>query len=61
MNKIIEFIKGSIEEFKKVQWPSRKQTIRLTVYVIGVSFVIALYVSGLDLVFKEVLELILGK
>jgi len=50
---LIRFFKSSKEEFKKVEWPSKKETIRLTACVIGVSFGIGLFVLGLDYIFKE--------
>ncbi|MBT6401808.1 preprotein translocase subunit SecE [candidate division WWE3 bacterium] len=59
MKKIVNFIKESIAEFKKVQWPTKKQTVRLTSFVIGVSFITGIYVSGLDFGFKELLGVIL--
>ena len=58
---MIKFIKETINEFKKVQWPSRNQSIRLTAYVIGVSLVIGLFVSGADFAFTEVLTALLAK
>ena len=61
MKTIINFIKEAVSEFKKVQWPAKNQTIRLTAYVIGASLVVGLYVSGIDYVFKEVLKLVLTK
>jgi preprotein translocase subunit SecE len=53
------FILESYEEFKKVSWPSREQTIRLTAYVLGVSLGVALFVWLVDLLLKEVLTTIL--
>jgi preprotein translocase subunit SecE len=58
MKTVINFIKESVVEFKKVQWPTRKQTMRLTVFVIGASLIVGLYVSGLDLGFKKFLSFI---
>ena len=52
----IQFIKESYQEFKKVQWPTRPQTIRLTAYVVGVSLAVGLLISGADYVFKTLLE-----
>lgn len=57
MKMIINFIKESIVEFKKVQWPTKRQTLRLTLLVIGVSLIIGIYVSGLDLGYKKLLSL----
>ncbi|MFZ5425317.1 MAG: preprotein translocase subunit SecE [Patescibacteria group bacterium] len=53
---MLKFIKDSYREFKKVQWPSRKQSILLTGYVIGVSLVIGLFVTGADYSFREALS-----
>lgn len=50
------FLKESYSEFKKVEWPTKKETGRLTVYVIGVSLFVGLFVSGVDYIFKELLK-----
>lgn len=50
------FIKDAFQELKKVTWPSKKETLRLTGYVIGVSVAVGLFVSGLDYLFKEFLK-----
>lgn len=55
------FFKESYYEIKRVQWPSKRETIRLTVYVIGASLGVGLFVSGFDFLFKEVLTKILTK
>ncbi|MBN1162156.1 preprotein translocase subunit SecE [Patescibacteria group bacterium] len=59
MNKVLDFIKSAINELKKVQWPSRKETVRLTAYVIGVSFGVGLFVMLFDYIFKELLTLVI--
>ena len=59
--KPIQFIRDVYLEFKRVQWPTKQETIRLTVYVIGVSLVVGLLVSGMDVVFKGGLTIVLGK
>jgi len=61
VTKPIQFVKDVYLEFKKVRWPTRQETIRLTAYVIGVSLVVGLLVSGMDVVFKEGLTIVLGK
>ena len=37
MNKLLQFIKESRAELRKVNWPTRQQTIKFTGAVIGVS------------------------
>jgi len=47
-----------IDELKKVSWPSRKDTIRLTSIVIGVSLIIGLYVGIIDILLAKGLEFV---
>jgi len=56
---MINFVRESITEFKKVQWPTKKQAARLTAIVIGVSLIVGIYVGVLDLGFKELLAQVL--
>ena len=54
-----KFLSEAYEEFKKVTWPSREKTIRLTGYVLGVSLGVALFVWLVDLLLKEILSSII--
>lgn len=47
------------EEVKKVTWPSRQQTIDMTVLVVGVSLIIGIYIGALDFIFQELLAKVL--
>lgn len=47
------------EELKKVTWPTRQQTIQLTGIVIGVSVVVGLYISVLDIIFSKIIQFFL--
>lgn len=51
LNKIITFLKETRVELKKVNWPTRKQSIKYTLIVIGVSFTVAIFLGGLDFLF----------
>lgn len=50
--KLIEDLKnylvGSLQEMKKVTWPTKKQTINYSVLVIGMSVAMALFFGILD-------------
>lgn len=48
-------------ETAKVTWPTRNQSIKLTIIVIVVSIVAALYVFGLDLMFEQTLKTLLTR
>lgn len=47
---------GIIEELKKVTWPSRQETIRFTIVVVGISLIIGLYIGIIDISLAKVLE-----
>ena len=44
-------------EMKKVSWPTKEETIKNTVAVIGISFIVAVFLGGLDFVFTKVLNI----
>ena len=41
---------------KKVNWPSRQETIKYTLIVIGVCLAVAVYLGGLDFLFTNLIE-----
>jgi preprotein translocase subunit SecE len=45
-----------IEELKKVTWPTREETIRLTTIVIGISLIIGVYIGIIDFLLYNALE-----
>ena len=49
------------EELTKVAWPTKKQTVRLTVIVIVISAVVGIYLSAIDILSTEFLKLIVKK
>jgi len=52
MNKLSNYIKGAIEEMKKVAWPTKKETYNYTILVIGISVGVAIFLGFLDYVFN---------
>ncbi|MDO5689967.1 MAG: preprotein translocase subunit SecE [Tissierellia bacterium] len=52
------FLKGVRAEFKKVVWPSKKDTVNYVAVVVLISILVALFVYGLDYVFTSLLNLI---
>jgi len=55
-SKIATFLKEVRLEIKKVNWPTREETIKYTLIVIGISVVVAMYLGGLDILFTTLLE-----
>jgi preprotein translocase subunit SecE len=56
INKAVNYVKSSIEEMKKVAWPTRKQTYQYTMLVIGISVGTAVFLGALDFIFNWALE-----
>lgn len=52
------FAADIVEELKKVSWPSRKETIRLTTVVIAITLIIGLYIGIIDVLLAKALELL---
>jgi len=59
MNKLVRYIKASVEEMKKVTWPTKKETYQYTLLVIGISLAIAAFLGALDYIFSFILELVI--
>lgn len=57
----VTFFKQVRVEMAKVIWPTRQETIKLTLVVIGVSIAIGLYIGGLDIILVKLTEFIIGK
>jgi len=56
LNRIITFLKEVKVELKKVNWPTKQETIKYTLIVIGVSFAVAIFLGGLDFVFTWLID-----
>lgn len=46
--KLLSFVKEASSELKTVQWPSKEETKKLTMYVIVVSLTVGLIITGID-------------
>jgi preprotein translocase subunit SecE len=57
VNKLVNYIKSSIEEMKKVTWPTKKETYNYTMLVIGISIAVAAFLGALDFVFSSLLQI----
>jgi len=56
MNKLTTFIKEARAELKKVNWPTREQTVKYTGLVVGLSLAVALFLGALDYLFEYTLK-----
>jgi len=55
-SKIKDYMAESYREFLRVNWPTRQETIRLTLIVVGFSIGVALFLGVLDLIFTLILD-----
>ena len=59
MGKVISFLKDVKLELTRVSWPTRAETIKFTLVVLGMSLFLAGFLGGLDYVFTSILKLLL--
>ena len=61
MGRISKYLGEVRLELSKVVWPKREEVIRLTLIVITISFIVGVYLGGVDYLFTKLLEgLVLG-
>lgn len=60
INKLVNYVKGSAEEMKKVTWPTKKETRNYTLLVIGISLAVAAFLGALDYLFSYIFTLIIS-
>ena len=54
----MQFVKDVVAELKKVTWPSREETMKLTVAVIIISIAVGAFIGGLDAVMVNITSLL---
>ena len=60
MNKLLDFIRESKAELKKVSWPTRKQVGYSTLVVVMLTVIVGAYLGLVDVVLTAVFARILG-
>ena len=60
MTRIRRYLDEVWSELKKVSWPTRDQVRNLTVLVFSISFVVGLYITVLDQIFRGVIAVLQG-
>lgn len=56
ISRIKEYFKESYYELKKVNWPTKNETVNLTLIVIGLSAALAAFLGFLDMIFSYILS-----
>lgn len=55
----IAFIRESVDELKKVVWPTKQEIIRLTIAVLIISLVVGLFLGGIDFLLTKTIDVVL--
>ena len=55
-SKLSSFLRESLRDFKRINWPTRKEAMVLIGVVIFVCLAFAIYLGGLDFLFVYLLE-----
>lgn len=58
-NRIVRYFKETRAELRKVTWPSRQETIRLTAIVLAVTIAMAVFLGLVDYAFTRLFALFL--
>jgi len=53
--RITNYLKGVNTELKKVNWPTKQETTKYTLIVIGVSLAVAIFLGSLDFLFTWII------
>jgi len=56
MNRFINYLKDTQGELKYVSWPTRRQSIILTIVVIAISVLVSVFLGFFDYIFSLVLQ-----
>lgn len=60
MEKVLDFIRESKAELKKVAWPTKKQVWYSTLVVVALTFVVGAYLGLVDVLLTAIFSRILG-
>lgn len=52
------FFQEVLAELKKVTWPTREETIKLTSVVIAISIIVGIFIGGLDAILVQLTSLL---
>ena len=59
VNKLVQYIKDSRNEIKKVTWPTKKEIKQHTILVITISLAVAAFLGLVDYILSQVIEKII--
>ena len=60
-NALVNYVKASVEEMKKVTWPTRNEAKNYTILVIAISLGVAAFLGALDYIFAYGLNILIAQ
>ena len=57
-NRLTTYLKEVRLEMKKVNWPAKKDTVKYTIVVIGISLGVAVILGAFDFIFTSILQIV---
>ena len=54
----VKFVAEVVTELKKVTWPTRAETIKLTSVVIAISVIVGAFIGGLDILLVRITSIL---
>lgn len=57
----VQFLKEVVAELRKVTWPTRAETIKLTAVVIAISVIVGLFIGSLDIAFLRLTSVLFNR
>lgn len=60
ISRVANYVREVIAELRKVVWPTREETRRLTTMVIAIAVAVGLLLGAIDLGFTRLVNLFLG-
>ena len=54
----VKFFGEVVSELKKVTWPTREETMKLTAVVIALSLIVGVFIGGLDAILVQIQKLV---
>ncbi|MAG29108.1 preprotein translocase subunit SecE [bacterium] len=60
MHALVQYLRNSRQELRKVTWPSKEKTINDTILVVAVSIAIAAFLGAADYGLSNLLEFLLA-
>lgn len=59
-DRLVEYLRDTRGELRKVSWPTRKQATNLTLIVLAVTAVMAAFLGTVDFIFATLISLIVS-